>query len=163
MSEDGKKVYDISALASGPVQVFIQPTVDITGGIGIDDGWWPYAINGNNDLIQVELSESTYYYTYTLTYEDEDHPNPDLDALYDLYRLINYGRIEDIETFWIYKPTNQIFFVEIWSNDKTFAYPIGQHGNANFPVRSSIYIAVWNHAMDIDDDNPSLAKTEHNQ
>jgi len=135
--------------------------VDITGGAGFDDGWWPYAINGNNDLIQVELSEDIYYYTYTLTYKDEDHPDPELDATYDAYRLIRYGRIEDVETFSIYKPTNQIFFVEIWSNDKTFAYPIGQHGNANFPVQSAIYIAVWNHAMDVDDDNPSLSKTYH--
>ena len=90
-----------------------------------------------------------------------DSMKASLDSIKAYKYNARYGRIEDVETFSIYKPTNQIFFVEIWSNDKTFAYPIGQHGNANFPVQSAIYIAVWNHAMDVDDDNPSLSKTYH--
>jgi len=161
-------------LSSEPVFTFKQIEDDITGTGGyykFDDSGNPYNINGDNDLYRVDIStvyldDPDYtncpigftYWVYTMYYYDEDHPNPDLDPLYDAIRQATYGRIEDIETFYVRTIDNLICFDEIWSNDKTFAEPIGQHGIATFPYTSTIYIAVWNHALDVDDNNPSLDK-----
>ncbi len=158
---------------SGPISTFFQPIVDITGGSGYDDHNNYYNVNGDNDLYRVDVEQvllyqgdtscpvgptAEYYTMYTLYYYDEDHRDPSWDAFYDDVRRAVYGRTEDIETFYVRWGDNLICFDEIWSNDETF-YPFwGQHGTATFPYTSTIYIAVWNHAMDVDDDNPSLSK-----
>lgn len=161
--------YEIKT-AIGPVTTFKQPNIDITGGSGTDDGGYDYNINGGNDLYNVEITDEVYldegyclgtFLVATMYYYDEDHPDPSLDSSYDQYRLAVYGRLEDIETFYIRPSTNTLCFDYIWSNDKTFAYPVGQHGNNVFSPTSTVYIAVWNHALDVNDDNPSLAKTSH--
>jgi|Deesub1362A_J573_1020465.scaffolds.fasta_scaffold03928_7 hypothetical protein len=161
-------------LSGEPIFTFKQIEDDITGTSGyykFDDAGNPYNINGNNDLYRVDIStvyldDPDYtncpvgetYWMYTMYYYDEDHPNPDLDPLYDAIRQATYGRIEDIETFYVRTSDNMICFDEIWSNDKTFAEPVGQHGIAYFSSTSRIYVSVWNHALDVDDDNPSLDK-----
>ncbi len=142
--------------SSYPVWIFVQPWVDINGGSGKDDGGYSYNINGANDLYLIETVQGSGYIKYTLWYKDEDYPDPSLDAYYDALRKQLYGRIEDKEEFIAYTNTNQIGFWGIWSNDKTFAYPTGQHGDKVFPMQAGVYINVWNHAMDINDDNPSL-------
>jgi hypothetical protein len=163
--------YEIAT--SGPVSTFFQPIVDITGGSGYDDNGNYYDVEGNNDLYLVEIEqvylyeEDTYcpvdglaelYTMYTMYYYDEDHRDPAWDAYYDDLRRAIYGRIEDIETFYVRVSDNSICFDGIWSNDETF-YPFwGQHGIATFPYTSTIYIAVWNHALDVDDDNENLDK-----
>lgn len=168
-SESGTAFQVISS--SVPSITFKQPLVDITGGFGTDDAGYPYIINGDNDLYGVEVSTvyldpfetscpSGNYWMYILHYYDEDHPNPTLDQYYDTYRLIRYGRIEDEEAFYVGIINDMICFDEIWSNDKTFAYPVGQHGSATFSYSPTIYIAVWNHAMDVNDDNPKLQKAD---
>lgn len=70
-----------------------------------------------------------------------------------------FGRIEDWESFYIEDGT--IYFNGIWSNDKTYAFSIGQHGTQTRNYDSDVmYISnVWNHAMDVDDENPGLGKT----
>ena len=77
-------------------------------------------------------------------------------AIYDEFRKVWYGRIEDGEEFVANTNTNQLEFTDIWSNDKTFA-AAGQHEDKVFPMQAGVYINVWNHAMDINDDNPSLS------
>lgn len=158
---EGYITYDIGAQSYGGPSTYKQILKDITGGSGTDDNGNSFNINGNNDLIQVDVEGVPPLYNtfiYTLTYKDEDHPDPTLDALYDQFRKIWYGRIEDIESFTVYV-WGEIVFDGIWSNDQTFAAS-GQHGDATFSGGpSTVYIAVWNHAMDINDDNPSLAKT----
>ena len=154
------RVYSIAPLVYVGPSHFAQPWVDITGGSGYDDAGNPYNIDGNNDLINVDIESNPPYYTvftYTLTFKDEDHPDPTLNSIYDKWRLIEYGRIEDIETFYAYA-SGSIVFIDIWSNDKTFAYWWGSHGDNSFPGVDTVYIAVWNHAFDVDDDNPSLSK-----
>ena len=149
----------IYELTFGPVYRFAQPTVDITGGSGIDDAGWFYDINGDNDLYSVIITDLGSKLKYTLWYYDEDYPLPAYDPIYDYYRIIRYGRIEDKEVFYVWD-SGTIEFGGIWSNDKTFAQ-FGQHGDGSFSLQSIVYIAVWNHAMDINDDNPSLSKTYH--
>lgn len=160
--------------ATGPISTFKQIEDDIVGTNGyykFDDAGNPYNINGGNDLYQVDVSTvylddpdytncpvGSNYWMYTMNYYDEDHPNPDLDPIYDDIRRATYGRIEDIETFYVRTSDNMICFDEIWSNDKTFAEPVGQHGIKYFSSTATIYIAVWNHALDVNDDNPSLTK-----
>jgi len=150
-------LYYIGAQSIGPINWFLQPTIDITGGVGFDDAGWFYNINGNNDLYEVEIVRLDYRtIRYTLYFYDEDFPSDrEVDAAYDLYRLIHYGRTEDIEKFYVIG--GDIHLWGIWSNDRTFAYP-GQHGYKTQGVQSTIYIAVWNHAMAFNDDNPKLSK-----
>lgn len=151
----------IYELSSGPVYRFAQPTVDITGGSGIDDAGWFYDINGNNDLYSVIITDLGSKLKYTLWYYDEDYPIPAYDPIYDYWRTIlyDYGP-KDKEVFYVWD-SGTIEFDGIWSNDKTFARVPGQHGDRSFSLQSIVYIAVWNHAMDVNDDNPSLSKTYH--
>lgn len=152
---------------------FYQPLVDIIGGSGYDDHNNYYNVEGNNNLYKIEIARVPlfegdtncplsgtveYYDMYTLYYYDEDHRDPWWDDYYDWIRQQIYGRTEDIETFYVRLATNLICVDNIWSNDETFYPFFGQHGFATFSYTPTIYIAVWNHAMDVDDDNPSLYK-----
>lgn len=94
---------------------------------------------------------------YSLHFHDEDHPNPWVDWLYDMWREIYYGRIEDIENFTV--SNNMINFYHIWDNGKTYAEWWGQHGDKTRDYTIIVYVSnVWNHAMDTLDKNPSMSK-----
>lgn len=141
-----------------PIYYWKQVTVDITGGSGYDDAGKYYNVNGNNDLYKVKAEYTSTWVKYTLYFKDEDHPDPITDALYDVWRLLYYGRIEDIESFTV--ENNTINFNGIWDNDKTYAEPVGQHGNKTRSYGTTVYVSnVWNHAMDKYDNNPSMSKT----
>lgn len=141
-----------------PIYYWKQVTVDITGGSGYDDAGKYYNVNGDNDLYQVQAEYTATWVRYTLYFEDEDHPDPLTDAAYDAWRWLYYGRIEDIESFTV--ENNTINFNGIWDNDKTYAEPIGQHGNKTRSYGTTVYVSnVWNHAMDKYDNNPSMGKT----
>ncbi len=141
-----------------PINHWVQVYDDIHGGQGTDDAGLGFNINGDNDLYKLVI----YYHvgdrvTYELWFRDEDHPDPGWDQWWDAQRLNQYGRIEDVESFYI--EDNVIHFDNIWSNDKTFAFPIGQHGTQTRDYTDTIYVSnVWNHAMDINDENPGLGK-----
>lgn len=156
---------------TGPISTIKQPLVDINGGSGTDGHGNDYNVEGGNDLYSVDVGEVWLYqeettcptsalaelYTmYTLHYYDEDHRYPGWDEFYDDIRLNTYGRIEDIETFYVRKSDNTICFEGIWSNDESF-YPFwGQHGDEILSSTSTIYVTVWNHAMDDDTDDNVL-------
>lgn len=158
-----------------PIHYWLQVSPDIFGGSGHDVNGNAYNINGHNNLYQIGVQNSyqprtcifgfcygPFYNTkYTLYFQDEDHPDPTIDALYDFWRIIYYGRIEDIESFVI--TNNVINFNGIWDNNKAFAEYIGQHGNMNRNYINSydtkVYISnVWNHAMDTIDKNTNIGK-----
>lgn len=158
-----------------PIHYWIQVSPDIFGDSGYDVNGNSYSINGNNNLYQIGIQNSyqprtcilwfcygPFYNTkYTLYFKDEDHPDPIIDALYDFWRLIDYGRIEDIESFVV---TNSIInFNGIWDNNRAFAEFVGQHGNMNRNYINSydtkVYVSnVWNHAMDTIDKNTNIGK-----
>ena len=113
-----------------------------------------------------DYSNGWYYYKLELVFGDEDVPfSPAANYAYDMYRLGKYHRIEDIESFVLNSydrgQTWHVDFQDIWSNGKTFAYPVGQHGSVTRVVRSgsvSVYVSnVWNHAMDIYNSNPCMS------
>lgn len=159
---DGNQTYTTfyTPLAGNPYPIYYwkQVTVDINGGSGYDDAGKYYNVNGNNDLYQVKAEYTATWIRYTLYFKDEDHPDPITDAVYDAWRWLYYGRIEDIESFTV--ENNTINFNGIWDNDKTYAEPIGQHGNKTRSYGTTVYVSnVWNHAMDRYDNNPSMGKT----
>lgn len=94
---------------------------------------------------------------------DEDHPDPTIDVLYDYWRQIYYGRIQDIESFVV---TNGIIdFNGIWDNNRAYAEFYGQHGamTRSYAATSKVYVSnVWNHAMDTLDKNTNLGKVSWN-
>ncbi|MBI2839557.1 MAG: hypothetical protein HYX75_14685 [Acidobacteria bacterium] len=143
-----------------PIHWWVQVSPDVKGGIGIDDAWWPYSVNGRNDFYRLDIEYTQSYTKYTVYFRDEDHPDPLTDASYDAWRLAYYGRIYDKESFTV--QNGMITFGDIWSNGKTYAYPLGVHGSQTRPFApgTAIYISnVWNHAMDTLDTNRSMAET----
>lgn len=158
-----------------PINYWMQVSVDIYGGQGEDDGGNDYNVNGYNGLYQVRAVKFGYgkstYVRYDLYFQDEDMPDPTDDSNYDAWRKFWYGRIHDIEHLYvrtIYKGDlsqgDWITFEDIWDNNKTYAAS-GQHGHEHcrYTPDVTIYVSnVWNHAMDIDDTNPSMDKIQCN-
>jgi len=142
-----------------PIYYWIQVYPDVYGGKGTDDAGNSYNVNGNNSLYKVTAEYTTNYVKYTLYFYDEDHPDPTLDAIYDAWRQIWYGRIEDVESFTI--QNGVINFDDIWDNNKTYAEWWGQHGDKtrNYTSNTVVYVSnVWNHAMDTLDKNSKMNK-----
>ena len=104
------------------------------------------------------VSSSQSMTRYVLEWADEDHPNPTADAIYDQIRLQNTGRIADVETFVV--RNGVIEFDNIWEDDKTYAYPVGVHGDKDRTYSNGvkIYANTWNHALDIYDNNSGMSK-----
>lgn len=141
-----------------PIEWWIQVVPDVDGGMGWT-GIWPYMVDGHNNLYLIDVYYNETTTVYVLHFQDEDHPNLLVDQFYDMIRRIIYGRIEDVETFYV--KNNTIVFPDIWDNNKPYAYPIGQHGYKEraYTPQTVIYVSnVWNHAMDVLDKNPSLDK-----
>ncbi len=87
----------------------------------------------------------------TIIFKDEDHPNPFLDPLYDLYRLAKWGRIEDIETFYI--TATSVVFPDDYASVTSFSQTEGLHTHAEIPIgnfqvqdgKILVYVNTWNH------------------
>ncbi len=158
---DGTNVYKVfyTPMSSIPYPIYywVQVYPDVYGGSGYDDAGKYYNVNGHNDLYYVVAEYTSTWVKYTLYFYDEDHPDPITDALYDAWRLLYYGRIEDIESFTVQNST--IAFNSIWDNNMTYAEWWGQHGTITRSYRTTVYVSnVWNHAMDTYDKNPSMGK-----
>lgn len=97
-----KERINLSTLASSDIAYeylpkLYQPTSDISNGNGL---LRTYAKVFDEDIYGYYLPEK-YIIEVTYVFSDEDYPNPFLDWLYDRFREIAWGRIEDIETFFI--------------------------------------------------------------
>ncbi len=158
---DGTTAYQVFFTPMGnipyPIYYWVQVYPDVYGGSGYDDAGKYYNVNGGNNLYLVVAEYTSTWVKYTLYFYDEDHPDPVMDALYDGWRRLWYGRIEDIESFTVQNST--ISFSGIWDNNMTYAEWWGQHGNMTRSYRTYVYVSnVWNHAMDTYDKNPSMGK-----
>lgn len=160
-----------------------QPTMDINNGNGLictysrlfDETVYDYVLPG--------------YYIIEVTYifADEDHPNPIIDWWWDAFRMTFYGRIKDIETFFIVvnKATSSIVrlsFIYVylwwgtvppevrewapiysgsntWSQEAHFWAKVSTGITYYIGNHPKIYVNTWNHAMAECDNNPSLTKT----
>jgi len=86
-----------SSIASEYLPKLYQPVSDISNGNGLiktyakvfDEEVYGYTLPGK------------YVIEVTYVFSDEDYPNPYLDWLYDRFREVAWGRLEDIETFFI--------------------------------------------------------------
>lgn len=119
---------------------------------------------GNNPLIAV------YWYTYrsasgtvieyNLVFKDEDHPIAAVDSVYDAIRLWKYGRVEDIEHFFVIISSNNVRFPDTYSGSQTFFVIKPDHkSTVESYSENKIYINTWNHLMSASrDTNPHLPK-----
>ncbi len=116
-----------------------------------------------------------YEFEYTIVYEDEDAPWP-WDNIYDAIRYANWGRWEDIETYYLYVYQNgtpwkfYFYYGEpvnngIYSGSATYYTIPGPHIIAYVPWssfsrngnRPYIYVNTWNHALGENDNNPNMS------
>ncbi len=167
------------ALSINPIDylpILYQPWYDIN--------WrWSYSpiygwvLQGGNPLLKGYYYLWTFsnYYVIELTFvfADEDHPDPTLDYSYDIVRLAQHGRIEDIETFYIYTDSNGN---PTWlylcyngtgthSRDQTFNVWFPNHYCDWVPAsefdwvnnRPKVYINTWNHLFGEYDTNTDLS------
>ena len=116
---------------------------------------------GDNDLESVvKTTMSDCSVKYTLTFTDEDHPIPWIDSWYDDVRMDVYGRITDIETFYV--DDDQIEFIGVWSDEQTFYKLIPLHYTSEMSFQNTVYVSnTWSHMMSTEDTNPSMWKTTH--
>ena len=156
--------------------LLVQPIVDITGKEGFEGHnrlicfyYCPFLYESKKEiLIEVE---------YTAVYADEDHPDPWLDQWYDSMRESEYGRIEDMETFYIYfafEIQNIVGISTIDYSSLTYRNSYGRTQNfwVWFPIhydgtggpeaftfyvnRPYIWINTWSHLMGTEDENQDL-------
>lgn len=124
-----------------------------------------------NGLIEVfhEVEEYKTRISVTVVFKDEDHPWCLVDNLYDAYRYFKYGRVEDIETFYLLLNDDGsikgVEFPGVFSGSHKFEDTKDLHGSAVFESgeisfiygRPIIYVNTWNHMFGI---NPSFDTTE---
>ena len=162
LSAQGGFILPTAYAAGNPYTInsWKQVTVDINGGSGTDSAGNSYNINGGNQLSILQTTYTSSQVTYTLTFADEDYPDPNWDVFWDNWRQIQYQRTTDIESFTV--DSDGVVFADMWDNDNTFAEFWGQHGEKTRSYHSgmSIYISnVWNHAMDISNENSDMSIT----
>ena len=127
------------------VYKFKQLNVDITGQFGFE---------GDNDLETVQRVDlSSCLREYTLTFTDEDHPVAYIDAAYDIIRLYEYGRIQDVEKFYV--SNGDVWFLDSGSKTQTFwilTVPVHYQDVNSFS--NTVYVSnTWNHLMDTSNTN----------
>ena len=95
---------------------------------------------------------------YVLEWHDEDHPIPELDTIYDQYRIQNYGRQADVETFVVLNGVIQ--FDGIWDDNKVYEEWADAHGDKDriYDNGIKIFANTWNHALDTYDNNARMMK-----
>ncbi len=117
----------------------------------------------------------------TLVFGDEDKPPSGgiLDLWYDAWRLVAWGRVADIETFYIVeaKTGYTVLFTgldlvlgnlglrkipPIGSGPHRFYEPAHLHETCHAPPGPiTVYVNTWNHALGLRDNNPRLPKKSY--
>ncbi len=99
----------------------------------------------------------------TVVFKDEDYPNKFMDIVYDAYRMVKWGRIEDAETFYI--KGNTVIFPDDYSGDATFYQTKNLHNHAEISIaefqkksgKILVYVNTWNHMFS----NKAIAGLEY--
>ena len=87
----------------------------------------------------------------TIVFKDEDHPNPFIDPLYDIYRFLKWGRVKDIETFYVYE--DRVVFPDDYASVTSFQQTENLHTHMEIPIEVFkkkdksilVYVNTWNH------------------
>lgn len=131
----------IAALQT-PLPIFSQPSFD-----------------SQNGIVEVFCEESVdaSKISVTVVFKDEDHPCWLADIPYDIYRFFRYGRIFDIETFYLCLNADGslqgIEFPGVYAGDHRFEDTKDLHGSAYITAdeilfleqRPVVYVNTWNH------------------
>ena len=155
--------------------IIAQPKIDIEGGNRLH-------------RIYIKLFKKAYDFfgegllaEITLVFEGEHDPK--MGIYNDLWRLIAWGRVEDIETFFLIYDNSltpkEIIFPPLYlkfpyrkhyryippSFSSGLSYKLTAHSIARLKVEETpiIYVNTWNHALSIFDTNPKLEKNSLNQ
>ncbi len=104
-----------------------------------------------NAPIEVFCYDHDYGKEITVIFKDEDFPNPILDVLYDTYRFFKWGRVEDVETFFIRKET--VFFPDDYASVTSFFQTENLHTRREISIdyfetlngNIVVYVNTWNH------------------
>lgn len=176
--ETSKATESVSILSTNPydhVPIPVQQYPDLFGatlyeGLNYVDEVF-YKSNGLKTIDGV----NAYEFEYTLVFRDEDAP-PGYDTIYDAIRYANWGRYEDIETYYLYvyqsgTPWKFYFYYGspvnngIYSGDSTYYTLPGPHNTATVlwsafsknGNRPYLWVNTWNHAFGERDNNPDLS------
>lgn len=117
------------------------------------------ALDSRNAIVEVfhERSADGSKISVTVVFKDEDHPCWLADIPYDIYRFFRYGRIFDIETFYLYLNADGslqgIEFPGVYAGDHRFEDTRDLHGSAYITAdeilfleqRPVVYVNTWNH------------------
>lgn len=176
--EINKATEIVSILSTNPydhVPIPVQQYPDLFGGTlyegmnYVDEVF--YKSNGLKNIDGV----SVYEFEYTLVFRDEDAP-PGFDTIYDVIRYSNWGRYNDIETYYLYVYQNgtpwKFYFyygspvnAGIYSGGSTYYTLPGPHNTATVlwsafnknGNRPYLWVNTWNHAFGKRDNNPYLS------
>ncbi|RLE62628.1 MAG: hypothetical protein DRJ38_09330 [Thermoprotei archaeon] len=158
----------------GIIDSIVIPSKDLEDGNGLEA---LYVCAYKGDFYGYPLSGKIIL-EVTLVFSDEDSPSRDVE--YDVWRLVAWGRIEDIETFFIVmnEETGKVEKISFrgltirmkdWPNERRIS-PIGS-GGASYTSAAHellifedgdgplvIYVNTWNHALSLNDNNIFLEK-----
>ncbi len=157
------------------IPILVQQYPDLFGGFLYEGQNYAdevfYISNGLKTVDGIRV----YEFEYTQVYRDEDAPWP-WDGAYDDIRYANWGRWEDIETYYLYVYQNgtpwkfYFYYGEpvnngIYSGSATYYTLPGPHIIAYVPWssfsksgdRPYIYVNTWNHALGENDNNPDMS------
>ncbi len=151
-----------------PEIVVLQPLIDVERGNALTQVYACQYFRGGHRVTEV-----------TLVFGDEDRPpsGSKLDVWYDAWRLVSWGRIRDLETFYIVEKEGayevdftglQLILKEtlgvrkippIGSGKRRFHEPGHEYEVEVVKGETiTIYVNTWNHALSTVDTNPGLEK-----
>lgn len=104
-----------------------------------------------NSVFNIYTFEKEGNKEITIIFWDEDHPNFFVDFVYDIYRFLKWGRMYDIETFFI--SDNSVIFEDDFSNSSSYFQTKNLNNYKEIPFEDFqkdgdnivIYVSTWNH------------------
>lgn len=153
--------------AEPPPITVVQPRIDVEAGDGLQEVYACTYARGDRRVHEV-----------TLVFGDEDKPPSGgvLDLWYDLWRLVSWGRVADIETFYIVESPRSYTLLftglglVLGDGGLRRIPPIGSGGHRYYEGAHvyeahtvprgplTVYVNTWNHALGVADNNPALEK-----
>jgi len=109
-----------------------------------------------NDIIDVFVEKYENRVEITVVFKDEDHPNPFTNFFYDIYRFFKYGRVKDIETFFLVvdeEKIKEVRFPGVYAGSLDYDDTENLHGTITLPAKAFefkngrivIFVNSWNH------------------
>ena len=99
-------------------------------------------------VYECEIQDGT---EVTIVFLDEDHPNPLIDPIYDIFRLFRWGRMKDVESFYV--KDGSVLFPDDYASVSSFFQTHDLHERREVPLKDFeflngemlVYVNTWNH------------------